>query len=148
MLRLIPAVAILVFTSLASAQIIYHPPVRTEAQVYPPPQAMAIARSIHWPDCVVILQSPDGRTVRVISGSRGEMDQPMVQEGIDPATGEPLYFRKRDLLTQPGTGSVERIRPRAGSAPQEDVGPEDAPENGRILIKPYRPNRAGSLVSR
>jgi hypothetical protein len=144
LLRVLPVVAICALTSLASAQIVFHPPVRVEEQIYPPPQAMAIARSIHWPDCIVIIQSPDGQTLRVISGSRWEMDQPLLREGVDPATNQPLYFRKRDLLTQPGDGTVERIQPRANPAPANQP---DA-EKGRILIKPYRPNRAGSLASR
>jgi hypothetical protein len=68
--------------------------------------------------------------------------------GLDSQTGQPLYFRKHDLIQPPGLLTPQAPQTQPLIVPQlERPGIQPLPEPGKIIIKPWQ-GGAKSFASR
>lgn len=153
MLRLAAATLVLAWSSLAAAQIVFEPatpPDPYEGGRYPrhltlhqlsllkaltPQRGCNIA--IHTNGPVNVSASPADQSIITRQPASSSADPTL----FDPRTGQPLFFRMKDLLPPAPTPSNRDLTPQ--SAPPQPGGPPP----GTIIIKPWR-GGAEKLVSR
>lgn len=159
MIRLGAALAAFVLSSAAWGQVIYAPPpeVRTYNPYYDRLTPQGVARLRVLSECPGAAFLPWGGPFRQVTGLYDNWGNPIIAEyspldlGIDPQTGQPLYFRKADLLppeppSQAGENRTRETRAERSATTRPSAPGEYPP--GTIIIKPYRPRGAASQGGR
>lgn len=152
MLRSLLAACTLFWTTTVSAQVIFAP---VEPYVPPEyevsPRVLALLYSLHWPRTYVSINVSNGAGANVPSnpyptpirqGSiliipAGPSISPEAA-GVDPLTGQPLYFRKRDLLPPEAVAPPPAAEEPAAQPQTAPADPNSPAKRGEIIIKPWR----------
>lgn len=174
MFRTLAGSVLLAFASAASAQMFYLPPPQVQAYnpYWPNLSGNAIARLrvlsppwSYWPAGQGPWMQANGAGQAAagpqFTGATDQWGNPYVvgnlpvELGVEPQTGDPLYFRKADLMPPPAnTQDAPSTRPEsAGPArPLRLAPPTTRPSGdyppGTIIIKMHNPQGAGQFVSR
>jgi len=159
MIRIIAAtIAFVLISSAAHGQVIYAPPEPCQSNVIISPNQMQLLSALQGSRPNVIINIPSAEALQMQNYYSGYSGGPIVipsgpcispeAMGYDSQTGQPLYFRKRDLLpnppppppqTQPVAPQRNIVLPPAGETPPVP--------KGQMIIKPWR-GAGSSVVSR
>jgi hypothetical protein len=155
MLRYLTALVVVGLASAASAQVFFPPP--PPVVVYNPfyenlnPQAIARLRALSDAGTFARAYGPAmGRFTGCFDewGNPLVIDRPPLESGLDPQTGQPLFYRKADLMP-PKEPRPQDSAP-AGQAHQQPPTTRPAGQYppGTIIIKPARPQDEVRVVGR
>lgn len=144
-------VALLLFSSVAAAQVVHVPPPQRRVigywdNVYIDPHALAILQSLNRPRCQIVIQVGSEGQVKVcpgdaFSGPGALLSNTPEELGLDPTTGQPLYWRKGDGQPAEPPASAPATAPAdpAVTPPRPAPDPAGVPAKGQVVILPYRP---------
>ncbi len=148
-MKLFAFITAVVLSSAAWGQVIFAPPpapVRYDSDYE---QAMLRLSVLSQPRIVIVVQPNDAENpVRVFNVPLippPMSDQAMLEAGYDPQTGQPLFFRKRDLLPPEMRGEN---RPAPLTRPSAEPAGGETPRKGQVVIKPYVPREGSTGAGR